>query len=291
MGSKPLHRDEPAAELAPGLYLVATPIGNARDITLRALSVLSGVDVIACEDTRVTAKLLAIHGICRSLMRYDAHAERSAGAVLLRRLRAGGRVALVSDAGSPLISDPGAELVAACLAEGIPVVPVPGPSAVLTALSVAGLPVDRFFFAGFLPAARAARRRAIGEIVAVPATVVLLEAPHRLVESLNDLAELLGDRPAAVARELTKRFEEVRRGSLAELARHYATTGAPKGEITIVIGPPAVAAAADDATVDRLLVDALSRTKPARAAADVAAFTGRDRQELYARALKLKEQD
>jgi 16S rRNA (cytidine1402-2'-O)-methyltransferase len=287
--SKPAERDDPTAKLPPALYLVATPIGNARDITLRALAVLAGVDVIACEDTRVTARLLAIHGIRRSLVRYDAHTQRSAGALLLARLAAGERVALVSDAGTPLVSDPGADLVARCIAAGIAVVPIPGPSAVLTALAVAGLPTERFLFAGFLPPRSAARRRAIAEIGTVAATLVLMEGPHRLAETLADLAAVLGDRPAAVARELTKRFEEVRRGGLEALARHYRDAGPPKGEVTLVIGPPpADAAIADDATVDDLLREALGHLAPAKAAAEVAAHTGRPRREVYARALRLQ---
>lgn len=275
--------------MPPALYLVATPIGNARDITLRALHILNGVDVIACEDTRVTAKLLAIHGIRRSLARYDAHTAHAAGPALLARIAAGERVALVSDAGTPLISDPGADLVGRCIAAGIAVVPIPGASSVLTALAVAGQPADRFLFAGFLPPRSVARRRAIAEIAAVPATLVLMEGPHRLVETLADLADVLGDRPAAVTRELTKRFEEVRRGGLADLARHYREAGPPKGEITLVIGPPLPeVAVADDEVVDRMLIDALVHDAPGKAAAAVAAHTGRSRREVYARALRLK---
>lgn len=290
--SKSLPHDEPAAGLPPALYLVATPIGNARDITLRALDILAAVDVIACEDTRVTARLLAIHGIRRSLVRYDAHTAGISGAALLARIVAGERVALVSDAGTPLISDPGADLVGRCLAAGVAVVPIPGASSVLTALAVAGLPTDRFLFAGFLPPRRPARRQAIAQIAAIPATLVVMEAPHRLIETLADLCERLGDRPAAVTRELTKRFEETRRGGLAALASHYRDAGPPKGEITIVIGPPPPSAVevADDATIDRLLASALAHAAPGKAAAEVALHTGRPRREVYARALRLKAQ-
>ncbi|MCP5366649.1 MAG: 16S rRNA (cytidine(1402)-2'-O)-methyltransferase [Hyphomicrobiales bacterium] len=279
--------DARGAPLAPGLYLVATPIGNARDITLRALDVLAAAAVVACEDTRVTARLLAIHGIATPLTPYHEHNADKARPALIRRLKSGESVALVSDAGTPLVSDPGHKLVRACVDDGIPVVPVPGASAVLAALQVSALPSDRFLFAGFPPAKGAARRRALAEVAAVPATLVFLESAKRLAASLADMAEVLGDRPAAVGRELTKLFEETRRGSLAALAAHYADAGPPRGEVTVVVGPP-VAAEVTDEEVDRLLTRALADQSLRDAADAVAAATGRPRRAVYNRALDLK---
>lgn len=279
-----------AVDLAPALYLVATPIGNSRDITLRALDVLSSVAVIACEDTRVTAKLLAIHGIRRPLARYDEHSAERAGPWLIERIRGGEAVALTSDAGTPLISDPGSRLVSECIAMGIQVIAIPGPSAVLTAVAVAGLPTGRFLFGGYLPPRTAARRRELADLAAVPATLVLLEAPHRLAEALADAASMLGTRPAVVARELTKHFEEVVRGSLPELAARYAAANAPRGEITLVIGPPPPdTVIASDADVDSRLREALTNLAPGEAASQVAAVTGRSRRAVYARALALRK--
>jgi 16S rRNA (cytidine1402-2'-O)-methyltransferase len=268
-----------------GLILVATPIGNAADITLRALSVLAGADVVACEDTRVTGKLLAMHGVSASLTPYHEHNAAKVRPQLIGRLKNGESVALVSDAGTPLVSDPGYRLVRACLDEGIPVTAVPGASAVLTALQLSGLPSDRFLFAGFLPVKTAARRRVLAELALVPATLVFLESPRRLDGALTDMAGVLGDRPAAVARELTKLFEEVRRAPLAELARHYAEAGPPKGEVAVVVAPPLAAAETPDAAVDRLLREALATTSLRDAVDAVAATTGRPRRQVYARAL------
>src|SRR5215510_2881640 len=206
--------------LAPGLHIVATPIGNMKDITLRALDVLHAADLIACEDTRVFAKLASHYGIKAPTVAYSDATQEAAEPRILRALAAGQRVALVSDAGMPLISDPGYRLVRAALARDLAVTAAPGPSAVPMALALSGLPTDRFFFGGFLPAKGGERRRAIGDAALIPSTVVFFEAPHRLAASLADLAELLGDRPAAVARELTKLFEEVRRAPLGALASH-----------------------------------------------------------------------
>lgn len=242
--------------------------------------------VIACEDTRVTAKLLAIHGISRPLMAYHEHNAAAAGTAILARIRAGEAVALVSDAGTPLVSDPGERLVRDCVDAGLPVVPVPGPSAVLAALSVSGLPSDRFLFAGFPPPRQTARRRFLADLSRVKATLVILEAPPRLAASLADMAEILGDRAAAVCRELTKLFEEVRRGPLSALARYYGEAGPPKGEVTLVVAPPAPAEGASDAEVDALLAEALAGDETTRSATErVAAATGRPRREVYARAL------
>lgn len=265
---------------------MATPIGNARDITLRALDVLTAADVIACEDTRVTARLLSIHGIATPTTPYHEHNARRAGPALIERITRGDAVALVSDAGTPLVSDPGYRLVQAAIAADLTVTPIPGPSSVLAALTVAGLPTDRFLFAGFLPPKQSGRRQTLTELAALPATLVFLETAPRLAASLADMAAGLGDRPAVVARELTKMYEEIRRGGLAELAAHYADAGAPKGEIVVLVGPPAQESASD-AEVDRALTEALDRMSVKDAAATVAAMTGWRRREVYRRALDL----
>jgi 16S rRNA (cytidine1402-2'-O)-methyltransferase len=267
------------------LHLVATPIGNLGDLSPRARAALAEADVVLCEDTRVTAKLLGLCGIGRPLQSYHEHNAARRRPEILERLRAGATVAVVSDAGTPLVSDPGYKLVRDAIAAGIEVVAVPGPSAAIAALIVSGLPTDRFFVAGFLPTRRSQRRRAIAELAPVPGTLVVFEAPRRLPDTLADLAAELGARQAAVARELTKRFEEVRRGALAELAAHYAEAGAPKGEVAIVIGPAERAPAASAADLDELL-QALASPPPAAAAATVAAATGRPRREVYRRALE-----
>lgn len=276
-----------SSKLAPGLYLVATPIGNLADVTLRALAVLRGADAILCEDTRVTAKLLARYGIATTARPYHDHNAERVRPAILARLKAGAVLALVSDAGTPLVSDPGYKLVRAALADGIAVTAVPGPSAALAALLSSGLPPDRFLFAGFLPAKTAARRRALDELKAVAATLVFFESAPRLAECLADMVEILGSRPAAVARELTKLHEEVRRGDLAALAAHYRAAGPPKGELVLVIGPPAQTAASE-AELDRALGTALARKSLRAAVAEVAAATGARRRHVYARALALK---
>ncbi|UYN95339.1 MAG: 16S rRNA (cytidine(1402)-2'-O)-methyltransferase [Enhydrobacter sp.] len=276
--------------LAPGLHIVATPIGNMRDITLRALDVLRGADLIACEDTRVFAKLASTYGIGVPTIAYSDATRDAAEPRILAALAGGRRVALVSDAGTPLVSDPGYRLVRAALAGGHAVTAAPGPSAVPMALGLSGLPTERFFFGGFLPARAVERRRAIAEAAAVPATLVFFEAPHRLAPSLADLAELLGARPAAVARELTKLFEEVRRAPLDALARHYAKSPDVKGEIAIVIGPPEATAAPAAEVLDDALRAALGGASVKDAAAEVAARYGLRRRDVYARALALKRE-
>ncbi len=274
-------------DLAPGLYVTATPIGNARDITLRALDVLSSCDGIAAEDTRVTAKLLAIHGIKRPLTAYNDHNGARERPRLLAQLQAGARIALVSDAGTPLVSDPGYRLVTEALALGIAVHAIPGASAPLTALAKAGLPTDRFLFAGFAAHKSGERRGLFEELRDVRATLIFFESPQRLADSLADMEAVFGARPAAVARELTKLFEEVRRGSLAELAAHYHEAGAPKGEVTVLVGP-AMKTEADWTKADALLKQALS-FMPVRAASDLLAEAlGLPRRALYDRALELK---
>jgi len=275
------------APLAPGLYLVATPIGNLRDITLRALDVLAGADLVLAEDTRVTGKLLSAYGLSKRLERYDEHAAARTRPKVLAALAASGRVALVSDAGTPLVSDPGYRLVSEALAAGFAIVPIPGPSAALAALSVAGQPTDRFMFAGFPPPKAAARRAFLEGLRGVRATLVLFEGASRLGASLADMAAVLGPRPAAVARELTKLHETVVRGDLAALAADP-TLAAPKGEVAIVVGPPPEAAAATPEDADAALAEALTRLSPADAAREVAGALGLPRRDLYRRALALK---
>lgn len=275
-------------DLAPGLYVTATPIGNAADITLRALEVLANCDLIAAEDTRVTAKLLAIHGIAKPLTAYNDHNAARERPKLIARLRQGARVALVSDAGTPLISDPGFKLVREAVQEGLPVHAIPGASAVLTGLALAGLPTDRFFFAGFLPARSGERRTALGELKSVRATLVFFESAQRLADSLADMAAVFGVRSAAVTRELTKLHEEVRRGLLSTLAEHYAKAGPPKGEVTLIVSPPHEVEA-DTGRIDAALDKALE-FMPLRAAVDlVSEMLEAPRRAVYERALSKKD--
>ncbi len=276
--------------LAPGLHLVATPIGNLGDVTLRALEILRGADLVACEDTRVTAKLLTLLGLAARLTPYLEHNADLAGPALITRMAAGAAVALVSDAGTPLVSDPGWRLVRACREHGIAVTAAPGASAVLTALQLSGLPSDRFLFAGFLPSRAAARRQTVRELALVPATLVFYESPNRLAGSLADLALVLGNREAAVARELTKLHEEVVAGPLVELAGRYAAAGAPRGEVVIVVAPPEAAGAGTETESGldaRLAAVVAAGASVKDAAAQVAAETGHPRREVYARALRL----
>jgi 16S rRNA (cytidine1402-2'-O)-methyltransferase len=276
-----------APAIPAGLYIVATPIGNLRDITLRALEILAAADLVACEDTRVTRKLFDHYGLSAPLIAYHDHNAETARPKILDKLAAGSTVALVSDAGTPLISDPGYRLVREAAAASHTVTAAPGPSAALMALTVAGLPTDRFFFEGFLPAKEAARRTRIGELVRIPATLVLFESGPRLAATLADLAAGLGKREAAVARELTKLHEEVRRGDLVSLAADYAAGAETRGEIVIVIAPPAAAELPSAADIDALLHAALARTSVKDAVAEVAAATGEPRRAIYARALEL----
>jgi len=273
-----------------GLYLVATPIGNLGDISRRALDVLRRADRIACEDTRVTRKLLSAEGIATPMIAYHDHSGAHDRRRLLDAVAGGQAIALVSDAGTPLVSDPGFKLVREAIAEGLPVTALPGPSAPLVALLLSGLPSDRFFFGGFLPAKTAARRTALQPLAGLDASLIFFEGPQRLAASLADMAAVLGNRAAAVARELTKLHEEVRRGSLGDLAAHYAEAGAPKGEIVIVVGPPAAAEAGAGFDLDAALRDALAHASLRDAAATVAAASGLPRRQVYARALELAKQ-
>lgn len=271
----------------PGLYLVATPIGNLQDITLRALDLLKTADRIVCEDTRVTAKLLSTYGIKKPTLSYHDHSDDRRRAEIIAHLKAGEKVALVSDAGTPLVSDPGYKLVRAALAEGCYVTALPGASSVLAGLSLSGLPTDRFFFVGFLPAKEAALKKEIAALALIPATLVVFESAKRLASALALLAEGLGDRQASVVRELTKLYEEVRRGRLLDLARHYRETGEPKGEVVIVIAPPEAQAVSDEEVTSRL-ARLLKTMSVKEAASQVAEETGRSRKALYALALTLK---
>lgn len=274
--------------LAAGLYVVATPIGHLDDISLRALATLAGADLIACEDTRVTRKLLGRYGIERPLVSYHEHNAASVRPRLLEALAGGQAVVLVSDAGTPLISDPGYRLVREAAAAGHRVTTVPGPSAVLAALAVAGMPTDRFFFEGFLPPREGARRARIAELAAVPATIVLFETGPRLAAALADLASGLGERKAAICRELTKLHEEIRRGALATLADDYAQGAETRGEFVIVIAPPAAdAGIADTEQMEALLRDALKNSSLKDAVEAVTAATGQPRRTVYQRALAL----
>jgi 16S rRNA (cytidine1402-2'-O)-methyltransferase len=279
-----------APKPAGGLYLVATPIGNLGDITLRALETLAGVDLIACEDTRITRRLTERYGIATQLTPYHEHNAALARPKILEHLAQGASVALVSDAGTPLISDPGYKLVRAVCAAGFGVIALPGPSSVLTALSVAALPTDRFYFEGFLPPKRTARRARLTELSRLDATLVLFESGNRVQETLADLAEIRGTREAAICREMTKMHEEVSRAPLVELAQSAATLET-RGEFVLVIGPQAEGAQIMTAEeVDDLLRDRLSRDSVKDAVAHAVEVSGRPRREIYARALELTKQ-
>ena len=276
----------PPRLVSPGLYLVATPIGNLRDITLRALDVLAAADLVLAEDTRVTGKLLSAYGLKARLERCDDHASARAAEMAIERLRDGAVVALVSDAGTPLISDPGFVVARAVIAEGLPVHPIPGASSLLAALCIAGLPADRVTFAGFLPPKSGARRAALEELRTTRQTLVFFESGPRLADSLADMAAVLGPRPAAVARELTKLYEECVRGTLAELATDPRCQS-PKGEIVIVIGPGEVEATSE-ADADAALAEAMTRLPPGEAAAEVSRALNLPRKPLYKRALEMQ---
>lgn len=278
---------ESSPPLDAGLYVVATPIGNLRDITLRALDILAAASRVYAEDTRVSRKLLDAFGLRPRLAAYHEHNAEVVRDEILAALAAGESVALISDAGTPLVSDPGFKLARAAIEAGHRVIPVPGPSALLAGLVASGLPTDRFMFAGFLPPKSVARRAALVELAEIDATLVLFETGPRLADALADMRDTLGDRPAAVCRELTKLFEEARRGPLSELAAHYAEAGAPKGEIVVVIGSPPEAGEVSDEALDEFLSGALADGVK-QAAARAAEQLGVSRKRAYARALALK---
>ncbi|TMJ19660.1 MAG: 16S rRNA (cytidine(1402)-2'-O)-methyltransferase [Alphaproteobacteria bacterium] len=273
-------------KLQPGLYIVATPIGNLSDLSPRAADILARADAIAVEDSRVTAKLLQHIGVRRTMLPYHDHNADRVRPGLIERMR-GEAVALVSDAGTPLISDPGYKLVRDARSAGIAVTTIPGPSAVIAALTLAGLPTDRFAFFGFLPAKAGARASAIAEAAAFKGTLAFYESGPRLAASLAALGQGLGNRDAAVAREISKRFEECVTGTLAMLAERYAEAP-PKGEIVIVVGPPGEAPGASEAELDAALGEAMLRLSPSRAAAEVAERLGVQRRLAYERAQRLK---
>ena len=271
------------------LFLVATPIGNLGDITLRALETLKSVDRIACEDTRTSFTLLKHYGIKAPLVAYHHHNEATATEHLIADLQNGQKIALVSDAGTPLLSDPGARLVSACIEAGIRVTPLPGASALLAAVTIAGLPASQFFYAGFLPVKTGARKQALEKLATMPATMVFYEAPHRLLETLEAIQETYGQRSVAVARELTKLHEECVRGSLAEVLAHFTAT-APRGECVIVLEGAPDETPMDDEAVDEALRHAMQTERTKDAAALVAKRANRSKSDVYARALVLKNE-
>src|SRR5712671_2831939 len=279
-----------APKPVPGLYLVATPIGHLGDITLRALETLAGVDIIACEDTRITRRLTERYAISAQLKPYHEHNAALARPKILEKLAQGASIALVSDAGTPLISDPGFKLVREVCASGFAVIALPGPSSVLSALAVAALPTDRFFFEGFLPPKQVARRARLTELSRIDATLVMFESGNRVQDTLADLAGIMGTRDAAVCREMTKMHEEIRRAPVAELARS-ADTLETRGEFVLVIGPPtAVAQIMAEHELDDLLRSSLQRDSVKDAVAHAVELSGRPRREIYARALELAKE-
>ncbi len=279
-----------APKLAPGLYLVATPIGNLADISIRALQTLAAADLIACEDTRVSRRLLDHYGIATALTPYHDHNAQAARPKLLARMADGAALALISDAGTPLISDPGFKLVREAQEAGFSVLAVPGASSVLTALTTSGLPTDRFFFEGFLPAKATQRRARIAELARIPASLVLFEGGSRVAETLADLASVCGAREAAICRELTKLHEEVRRDTLSALAAHYAGDAETRGEFVLVIAPPGEEARPQD--LDAMIRNALARISVKDAVAEIVAATGLPRRDVYRRTLELaKDRD
>lgn len=288
MGYTALGLRAAAEPIEPGLHVVATPIGNLGDISFRAVRTLAAAAAVIAEDSRVTKVLLAHYGITTPLIAYHEHNAAIMRPQLLARLRGGAALALVSDAGTPLVSDPGYKLVRDAVAEGVPVTAVPGASAVLAALVVAGLPTDRFFFEGFLPVRTAARRTRIAELAGVPGTLVFFEAARRVADTLGDLALVLGPRPAAMARELTKHFETVRRDTLPALAAAFAAGDPPKGEVVLLVGPPSgEASALAPEALDAALAAALEAHSVKDAASVVAAQTGLPRRQIYGRAIAL----
>ena len=279
-----------APKAAPGLHLVATPIGNLGDITLRALETLAGVDIIACEDTRITRRLTERYVISALLKPYHEHSAALARPKILEKLAQGASIALVSDAGTPLISDPGFKLVREVCAAGHPVIALPGPSSVLAALAVAALPTDRFFFEGFLPSRETARRARLAELARIDATLVMFESGNRVQDTLADLAATMGARDGAICRELTKLHEEIKRGPVAELAQAAATLET-RGEFVLVIGPPpANAGIMTEPQLDDLLRERLAQDSVKDAVAHAVELSGRPRREIYARALELAKQ-
>ena len=284
------HRYE-AEPLAPGLYVVATPIGNLGDITVRALATLAAAETVLCEDTRTSGKLMERFAIRTKLSPYHEHNAQKARPHILERLQQGATIALISDAGMPLVSDPGYRLVKEAVELGIPVTACPGPSAVLTGLALSGLPTDRFLFAGFVPQKQGERRRLFAEFEKLKATLIFFESPHRIVETLHDLATALPGRAVAVTRELTKLHEEVLRGQAQEIAAQLAARAAVKGEITLLVGPPTEDEPVSDADIDIAINHALSTMPASKAASEVAKRFNANRADIYQRILSRKESD
>ena len=284
------HRYE-AEPLAPGLYVVATPIGNLGDITVRALSTLAAAETVLCEDTRTSGKLMERFAIRTKLSPYHEHNAQKARPHILERLQQGATIALISDAGMPLVSDPGYRLVKEAVELGIPVTACPGPSAVLTGLALSGLPTDRFLFAGFVPQKQGERRRLFAEFEKLKATLIFFESPHRIIETLHDLATALPGRAVAVTRELTKLHEEVLRGQAQEIAAQLAARAAVKGEITLLVGPPTEDEPVSDADIDTAINHALSTMPASKAASEVAKRFNANRADIYQRILSRKESD
>jgi 16S rRNA (cytidine1402-2'-O)-methyltransferase len=280
----------PDPDLEAGLYIVSTPIGNLRDITLRALDVLASADLICAEDTRVAMKLLNAYGVSSKVRPYHDHNGAQARPGLIRELQGGARIALISDAGTPLVSDPGFKLVREAAAAGVKVIAIPGASAPLAALTASGLPTDRFVFAGFPPPKSAARKRFLGELKAIAGTLVFFEGPSRLAEALADMAEVFGDREAVVARELTKLFEEVRRGRLGALAAAYGESGPPRGELVVLVGPPLGDAEIDEADLEAAMRAADPALPLKEQAAAIAERFGLKRRDVYNRMLEMRDQ-
>lgn len=280
-----------AEPLTAGLYVVATPIGNLRDISVRALATLAAADAILAEDTRTSSVLMKAYGISTPLIAYHEHNAAQVRPQILSRLKQGQALALISDAGTPLVSDPGYKLVGELVAEALPVTAVPGASAVLAALVLAGLPTDRFFFEGFLPNKSGARRQRLNELAKIPGTLVFFESPRRVGECLEDMAVVLGARQGVIARELTKHFETIRRGTLAELAAQLADEPTPKGEIVLLVGPPSEDASSGEANLDDRLAEAMVKYSLKDAASVVSQSTGLPRRQVYARAIELQSRD
>jgi 16S rRNA (cytidine1402-2'-O)-methyltransferase len=278
-----------AENLAPGLYVTATPIGHLGDVTLRALATMAAADILLCEDTRTTAKLLERYGIRTRLMAYHEHNAAKVRPAIMRALGEGQAIALVSDAGMPLVSDPGYRLVADCVANAIPVTAIPGASAVLTALALSGLPTDRFSFLGFLPTKTVERKKLLTEFMNVKSTLIVFESPHRIVDALADVANVLNNRRVAVSRELTKLHEEILRGTALEVQEILGSRPSVKGEITLVIAPPEQnAVQASDEDIESAIDGALKSMPAAKAAADIAKRFDLAKKDIYSRILARK---
>ena len=284
------HRFE-AEPLAPGLYVVATPIGNLGDMTIRALATLAAAETVLCEDTRTSAKLMERFAIKAKLWSYHEHNAQKVRPEILARLQQGATVALISDAGMPLVSDPGYRLVKEAVELGIPVTACPGPSAVLTGLALSGLPTDRFLFAGFVPQKQGERKKLFAEFAKLKATLIFFESPHRIIETLHDLATALPGRHVAVTRELTKLHEEVLRGAAAEIATQLEARPSVKGEITLLVGPPAGEEEVSDTELENAITHALAEMPASKAASELAKRFNLNRSDVYQRILSRREGD